>query len=140
MRLLLDTCVLAELRDPRRGHAIEMALSPFRDEDIFLSVITIGEVVKGISLLQESRKKQDLTTWLTGLETQFTDRILPIDHDTALMWGELTARSQTEGIVIPSCDGLIAATALFHGLHIMTRNVRHFKSTGALLINPGNEI
>ncbi len=139
MRLLLDTCILAELRDPRRSHTIEKALAPFRDEDLFLSVITIGEVVKGISLLPESRKKQDLATWLTGLETQFADRILPIDHDTALMWGELTARSQAEGVIIPACDGLIAATALFHGLHIMTRNVRHFKSTGVFLINPGNE-
>lgn len=136
MRLLLDTCILAELRDPQRGRVIETALAPFRDDDLFLSVITIGEVVKGISLLPESRKKQDLTNWLTGLESQFADRILPIDHDTALMWGELTARSQAEGVTVPACDGLIAATALFHGLHIMTRNVRHFTSTGVFLIHP----
>ncbi len=137
MKILLDTCILAELRDPHRRDALRTMLDPFNDEDLFLSVITIGEIAKGITLLPESRKKNDLTRWLAGLEQQFSDRIVSIDRNIALMWGELTARSKTEGITIPACDGLIAATALFHGFHIMTRNVRHFKSTGALIINPG---
>jgi predicted nucleic acid-binding protein len=139
MKLLLDTCILAELRDPQRNHLIKQALTPFRDEDLYLSVITIGEIAKGIALLPTSRKKNELLEWLTGLEQHYSERILPIGRDVAFMWGELTVRSKHEGTNISTCDGLLAATALFHGLHFMTRNIRHFQSTGALIIDPGNE-
>lgn len=140
MKILIDTCILAELRKPKGSHSIRIALAPFDDEDLFLSVLTIGEIAKGIALLPESRKKHELITWITGLEQQFSERILPINRNISLMWGELTARAKTEGIIIPACDGLIAATALYHGLHIMTRNIRHFKPTGAFIIDPGTDI
>ena len=140
MKLLLDTCILAELRRSKESHSIREALAPFDDDDLFLSVLTIGEIAKGIALLPDSRKKHELTNWLNGLEHQFSDRILPITRDISLMWGELTARAQIEGIIIPACDGLIAATALYHGLHVMTRNIRHFKQTGAFTIDPGRDV
>lgn len=139
MKVLLDTCILAELRHPHKSDSIKVTLAPFTDEDLFLSVLTIGEIAKGIAYLPESRKKHNLTYWLNELEHQFSDRILPIDRDIAHMWGELTARAQSDGITVPSSDGLIAATALYHGLHIMTRNVRHFKATGVFIIDPGKE-
>ncbi len=138
MKILLDTCILGELRRPQTSDSIQAALAPFDDEDLFLSVLTIGEITKGIVLLSESRKKHELTKWLNGLEHQFSDRILSLNHEIALMWGELTGRAEADGIIIPVSDGLIAATALYHGLHIMTRNLRHFKATGAFLIDPGN--
>lgn len=135
MKILLDTCILAELRHPKGNPSIKQALVPFDDEDLFISVITIGEISKGISLLPESRKKQELSNWLNGLEQQFSDRILPIDREVAFMWGELTARTKTNGSILPACDGLIAATALCYGLHVMTQNKKHFNATGVFMFH-----
>jgi predicted nucleic acid-binding protein len=106
------------------------------DADLYLSVLTVGEIAKGIGLLAAGRKKKALTSWLTGLETKFGDRILTIDVETARLWGGITARAQKSGIIIPGVDGLLAAIALQHGLHVMTRNSRHFEASGALIIDP----
>ena len=134
MKLLLDTCIITELRHPKCDFSIKTTLTPFDDEDLFISVLTIGEIAKGIFLLPESRKKYELTTWLNGLEQKFADRILQIDRDVAFLWGELTARAKTDGITVPPSDGLIAATALHYGLHVMTKNVKHFNGTGAFMM------
>lgn len=134
MRLLLDTCILAELRHPQGSEIIKSTITNYDDNALFLSVLTVGEILKGINILPESRKKLELTNWFTNLEQQFYERILPIDHDTAIMWGELTARARNDGITIPACDGLIAATALRYGLHVVTKNIKHFKGTGALIL------
>lgn len=134
MRLLLDTCILAELRRPQGSEIIKSAISKYDDNALFLSVLTVGEIAKGINLLPDSRKKLELTNWFTNLEQEFDDRILPIDRDTAIMWGELTARARNDGITVPACDGLIAATALRYGLHVVTKNIKHFKGTGALIL------
>lgn len=134
MRLLLDTCILAELRRPQGSEIIKSAISNYDDNALFLSVLTVGEIAKGINLLPDSRKKLELANWFTNLEQEFDDRILPIDRDTAIMWGELTARARNDGITVPACDGLIAATALRYGLHVVTKNIKHFKGTGALIL------
>jgi len=136
MKLLLDTSILAELRDPQKSRPLKTTLSSYDDEILFLSVITIGEIAKSISLLSDTRKKSELTTWLTGLEHQFSDRILPIIPEIAFMWGELMARTKGDETTVSGYNGLIAATALFHGLHLMTRRAHLFKSTGALIIEP----
>jgi predicted nucleic acid-binding protein len=135
MKILLDTCILAELRHPQGDLFIKQTFNSFKDESLFISALTIGEIAYGIALLPESRRKTDLTLWLNGLEEYFPNQILAINLDTAHIWGEITSRAKTKGITIPISDGLIAATAIQHGLHIMTRNVRHFKDTGALLFN-----
>ena len=136
MKALLDTCVLAELRRPEGHPAVKSAVAEIPDGDLYLSVLTVGEIAKGIALLAAGRKKKALGTWLTGLEAKFGDRILAIDVDTARIWGELTARAQKTGVSIPGVDGLLAATALRHGLHVVTRNSRHFEASGALIIDP----
>jgi predicted nucleic acid-binding protein len=136
LRVLLDTCTLAEIRKPD-GHAeVKAAVRSIPDRELYLSVLTVGEVAKGVALLPASRKKQGLATWLLALEAQFADRILAIDRDTARIWGELTARARKAGVVVPTSDGLIAATALQHGLYVMTRNSRDFAATGVLIIDP----
>ena len=134
MRVLLDTCILSEMRraDERACQAVEAV----DDASLFLSVITIGEIAKGIALLPSPHRKEELTLWLSGLEKDFSTRILPIDHETATIWGEITARGIQAGKQIATADGLIAATALRYGLHLMTRNTRDFKVTGALIIDP----
>ncbi len=136
MKSILDTCVLSELRQPDGLPAVKSAVAETPDSDLYLSVLTVGEIAKGIGLLGVGRKKKALTSWLGGLETHFGDRILAIDVETARLWGELTARAQKSGIIVPGIDGLIAATALRHGLHVMTRNTRHFEASGVFIIDP----
>jgi toxin FitB len=136
VKSLLDTCVLAELRRPEGHPGVKAAVAEIADADLYLSVLTVGEIAKGIALLASGRKKKALSSWLNGLEKTFGDRILGIDVDTARLWGEITARAQKSGTIIPGVDGLLAASALRHGLHVMTRNTRHFEATGALIIDP----
>ena len=71
-----------------------------------------------------------------ALERYYADRVLPVDLETSHTWGELTAAAQKAGKIVPASDGLIAATARRHGLHVMTRNTEHFEPTGVLLLNP----
>jgi predicted nucleic acid-binding protein len=136
VKTLLDTCVLSELRRPDGDPGVTEAVSELADEDLFLSVLTLGEIARGVELLAAGRKKKALTSWLNGLATQFGNRVLTIDTETARLWGELAARAQKAGEIIPAIDGLLAATALRHGLHVMTRNTRHFEASGALVLDP----
>lgn len=137
MRALLDTCVLSELNRQGGGAPqVQQAVSEFADEALFVSVVSLGEIAKGVALLDAGARQRDLLTWLNGLESNFADRLLPVDSETARVWGELTARAQQQGRTVHVADGLIAATAVRHGLHVMTRNVSDFEPTGALLINP----
>jgi toxin FitB len=136
VKVLLDTCVLSELRSPQGHPGVKAAVSELADGDLFLSVLTLGEIAKGVTLLAAGRKKKALTSWLNGLATQFGDRVLTIDTETARLWGEITARAKKAGEIIPAVDGLLAATALRHGLHVMTRNTRHFVASGALVLDP----
>lgn len=136
MRALLDTCVLSELNRPGGAQQVRQAVSGLADEAIYLSVVSLGEIAKGVALLDAGARQRELLSWLNGLESQFADRLLPVDSETARVWGEMTARAQRQGRTVHLADGLIAATALRHGLHVMTRNVSDFEPTGALLINP----
>ncbi len=106
---------------------------------LFLSLLTLGELTKGVLLLTDGKRKRELSSWLVGLEQRFADQLLPVDLEVARIWGELTARAQTEGVHVPASDGLIAATAIRHGLHVMTRNTRRFAAAGALIIDPWSD-
>lgn len=136
MKVLLDTCTIAELRKPSPNPGVVSAIQAIPDANLFLSVLTIGEIAKGIGLLAAGKKRDGLAAWLAALENQFSDRLLGLDIETAKLWGELTARAQNKGVVIPTADGLLAATALRHGLHVMTRNEGDFKASGARIVNP----
>lgn len=136
MRILLDTNVVSELRRQRPDERVVTRVRQIDAADAFLSVIALGELVYGVQRLPKSRKRRDLAAWLDELERSYGERILPIDAETARLWGEVTAASESKGRPLPPQDGLIAATALRHGLHLMTRNVRNFAHTGVRLINP----
>lgn len=136
MKVLLDTCILAELQRENGSPAVLEHVGQYSDESLFISSITIGEIVKGIELLRTSAKKKRLTRWLSGLETHYSERILSVDQEAARIWGEVTASAQKKGLHVPVSDGLIASIALRDGLHLMTRNTKDFKATGVLLINP----
>jgi predicted nucleic acid-binding protein len=136
VKTLLDTCTLAELRKPTPNPAVVSAVQAIPDAQLYVSVLSLGEIAKGVGLLATGKKREGLAAWLTALEIQFSDRLLDIDVETAKLWGELTARARKKGIVIPTTDGLLAATALRHGLHVMTRNVSDFQASGARILNP----
>jgi len=128
--------MLSELRKAIGSPAVKAFVGSLPAKSLFVSVITIGEITKGVALLDESPKKQSLTAWLLGFSGMFEDRILGIDQETAEIWGELSAAAQKRGVSIPVADGLIAATAERHGLHVATRNTAHFEAAGAMVINP----
>lgn len=139
MRVLLDLCALDELRHPRGNPAVKAAVTLIPDDQLYLSVLIVGEIARAVALLPDGRRKRALNYWLITLESQFADHILPMDNETAHLWGEISVRAQQVGVVLPVVDGLIAATALRHGLHVMTHNTTHFAATGALIIDPWKE-
>ena len=136
MRVLLDTCILAEIRKAEGTPPVKEFVNILPAAKLFLSVITIGEISKGIALLPDGAKKRSLAVWLIGLSHQYEERVLALDQEAAQIWGELTAAGQIKGVIIPAADGLIAATALRHGLHVATRNTAHFEAAGAMVVNP----
>ena len=136
MRVLLDTCVLSELRRPKPEPRVRKTIQEIAAEDLFVSVLSLGEIAKGIARLRDKDRKRDLESWLRVIERHYAERVIGIDLETAHAWAELTAAAQNTGRVVPVIDGLIAATARRHGLHVMTRNVEDFAPTGVLLVNP----
>lgn len=131
--IVLDTVVLSELRKGRPSAKVVEWLGRQRDADLYLSVVSLGEIERGI---EQQRKvnpafAQQLTRWLETLQNLYADRILPISAPIARRWGVLSAQLGHDG-----ADLLIAATALTHGLAVATRNVRHFKATGVQVLNP----
>lgn len=136
MKLLLDTCVLSEMRHPQGSPAVKQAILRRSDADLFLSVLTLGEIQKGIALHHDPQKKRRLAAWLDGLMHQFSDRILPLDPEIACLWGQIDAAARQKKLILPAIDGLIAATAIHHGLAVATRNSAHFELAGARVFNP----
>jgi len=139
MRYLLDTCVISELRKSQPNSRVVEQIDAIDEEDIFLSVIAIGEIVKGIEKLPESPRKEKLQNWLEEeLLVRFRDKLLPLDAAVLMTWGKLTARLETEGRVIPTVDALLAACALNGDFVLITRNEADFAGTGVSLHNPWN--
>jgi toxin FitB len=136
VRYLIDTCVLSELAKPEPSPNVLRFIERALESELWLSVISIGEMTKGVSLLPPGAKRSTLEDWTRQAEHDFADRILPIDVETARTWGRLSGGLRSRGIQLPTSDGLIAATALTHGLNVATRNVKDFEPTGALIINP----
>lgn len=136
MRVLLDTCVISEIVRPPGEQRVKERVAQFPRAGTFLSVVTVAELARGVQLLGPGKKREGYRSGLLRLEKEYEDRILPIDIDTARIWGELDAMCQKKGRRLPVLDGLIAATAIRHGLHVVTRNVSDFEASGALIINP----
>ena len=136
MKTLIDTDALCEAQKPEGHQGVRRTLAAANPVDLFISVITIGEIAHGIARLPAGSRRNSLETWLGATERHFADRILPIDRDIAQRWGELTARAARSGHTLHAADGLIAATAMHHGMRIMTRNIKHFERCGVPLLNP----
>jgi len=137
--VLLDTCVISELRKPVPSPLVVQAMASMNPRQTYLSAITIGELIRGITLMPHGRRRREFEDWYADTEDWFADRILPIESDVARIWGRLTADLQMQGRQLASNDGLIAATAVAHGMSLMTRNVKDFVASGVLIINPWRE-
>ena len=137
MSYLLDTCVLSELRKPAPAHNVTAWIERVDESHLYLSVIVLGEIQKGIAKLEESKKKHSLQLWLEqNLQERFAGRILSVDFSVALEWGVLQGASARSGIPAPVIDSLIAETAICHNLTLVTRNTADFERMPVKLINP----
>ena len=130
---LVDTNVLSELRRPKRSPSVVAWFSSVSVEDLYLSVLTLGELRQGIESLRRKDPKaaNALERWFNGICDDFSEKILSVDAAVAERWGRLSNEQP-----IPSIDGLLAATAAVHDLTIVTRNVADFDRSGVPLINP----
>lgn len=130
---LLDTVVLSELRKKDRNPGLVRWIDQRKDSELFVSVVTIGEIERGIRQLRDKDTAfaQRLTDWQSQLLLLYVDRILPVTMPIARRWGSLSAE-----LGRADADILIAATALEHDMTVVTRNEKHFVPAGGRVLNP----
>jgi predicted nucleic acid-binding protein len=137
MKALLDTCVISELVSKKPNPKVVEFVDSLDAEDVYLSVITVGEIVKGIEKLPSSRRRSELQAWLNDdLLIRFQGNVVPLDIDIMAAWGRITARLESVGKIMPAIDSLIAATVLDRKMTLVTRNVSDFEGTHAEIVNP----
>lgn len=140
MKVLLDTCVISEFVAKQPNPKVVTFLDSLDADDVYLSAITIGELIKGIEKLPDSRRKTELSTWLQeDVLARFHGKILPLDTDVIVEWGMLTARAEITGKPMPAANSLIAATVLVNKMALVTRNVSDFQVAEIKIINPWDE-
>ena len=133
MAYLLDTCVVSELRKSHCNAGVSSWMSSNQPDEVFLSVLTLGEIRRGIELhrLKNPTGAGSLERWLMGLETHYADHLLPITTAIADRWGRLCLQQP-----LPVTDGLLAATGIEHKLTLETRNTTDFQRSGVNILNP----
>ncbi len=137
MTFLLDTCVISEMVKARPNLAVVRWIDSVEEGKLFLSVLTLGELEKGIAKLQDVSRKDVLREWLEqDLAERFAGRILPIDTSVAVAWGKMQGEAERNGNKLPVIDSLLAATAQTNGLTLATRNVVDFERCGSRVFNP----
>ena len=134
MSWLLDTCVLSEPARKTPDPRVVQWLADQAEEELFISVLTLGELWKGAALLPDGRKRRQILLWLQrDIRQRFEGRILPVDETVSLAWGQLLADAERP---LPAIDSLIAATAVAHQLTLATRNTEDMADSGAAVFNP----
>ena len=137
MNYLLDTCLISELiKDPPDSNVLSW-ISEIPESSLFLSVLTIGEIHKGIEKLPKSKKKDRLHKWVNSdLRERFKNRIIDLDLQVATKWGELQGQAELAGKPMSLIDGLIASTGVANDLIVVTRNTKVMEQSGVALLNP----
>ena len=135
MKYMLDTNVISELQKSNCNQNVRLFAQEIHWEDLYLSVITIGELCYGVEKLPAGKKKHELSVWLyTKLPEWFNRRIIEIDTEVIIEWGKIRARTERQ---IPVADSLIAATAITNNIFLVTRNTKDFDDIeGINLLNP----
>lgn len=137
MSFLLDTCFISEFVKPVPDRGVCAWLQTNSPIEMFVSVISLGEIQQGLSQMPSSKRKVKLLRWIDEeLRSQFHERFIGIDERVALAWGKLRGELRSGRRVLPVVDALIAATALVHHLTVVTHNVSDFEATGIPVLNP----
>lgn len=137
MRYLLDTNVVSELLAREPDPRVVRWVDDLDPHGVYLSVVTVGELQKGIEKLPDSRRKTDLRGWLEGdLLVRFGGRMLVLDVGAMLAWGAMMGRLERAGRPLPAMDSIIAALALHHDCTLATRNEADFEGTDVRIVNP----
>ena len=137
MRYLLDTCVISEFARPRPSASVTGWLADQREEDLYLSVLTLGEIQKDITALADGRRKARLEAWLDGdLQERFGGRIVGITKNVALLCGRMSGEAVRRGRPLPVIDALIAASAAAVDATVVTRDESAIRAAGARTFNP----
>jgi predicted nucleic acid-binding protein len=134
---LVDTNIPSELTYPKPEPLVSEFLRKAGKDSVYVSALTFGEICKGIGSLPASAKRTNLQVWLDSVMRQwFARRVLLVTVPIAERWGFLAAEAKLRGRPLPVMDGLLAATALEHGLTLVTRNVKDFANLGVGILNP----
>lgn len=137
MNYLLDTCAISELLKKRPNQGVIQWFKSHEETSLYLSVVTLGEIQKGISKLVDPRRQELLQNWLqTRVVERFDKRILPIDSRVMFVWGDTLGQDEGHGSILPVVDMLIAATAIAHDMQIVSRNVRDLQRCHAVVVDP----
>jgi len=122
---------------PRPSAKVVRWMAGCDEEAMHVSVLTLGEIQKGIAKLADRPRRETLQSWLdVELRQRFGERVLPVTAEVALAWGQIQGEAEQDGKPLPTVDGLLAATAAAHNLVLATRNVADFQRTGVRLVNP----
>ena len=134
---LLDTNCISELVRPKPDFRVVQWMEAADEDLLFLSVLTLGEIRKGIAGLAQGKRRARLESWLeVDLQARFAGRIIAIDAGIGDRWGLLAWEARKTGRVLPVIDGLLAATALHHNLTVVSRNAPDFAMTHVRVLNP----
>lgn len=137
MSFLLDTNVVSEWTKPRPNPGLLAWLSETDEDRLFLSVVTIAELRRGVESLPPGDRRRRLDAWLQqDLSARFEGRVLPVDTPVAHAWGKIVARRESQGHPIHAMDAMLAATADVHALTLVTRNEADFRQTLRSVVNP----
>lgn len=137
MKFLLDTCLISELVKKTPNAGVILWLDEQNEHKLFLSVLTLGELQKGISKLSDGERKADLQAWVENdLVERFQGRIIDLDLETAMAWGRLQGEAEQAGDKLPVMDSLVAASAIANGFIVVTRNIRDMERCRARVFSP----
>jgi predicted nucleic acid-binding protein len=137
MKYLLDTCIISELVKPIPNDNVISWLTSIDESKLYISVLTVGEIEKGIEKLTDGSKKKKLKLWVEDdLKYRFEGRIIPIDLNVAIKWGQIQAMTERAGKPLPAIDGLIAVSAIVNNCIVATRNTSDMEQSSAELLNP----
>ena len=137
MKFLLDTCVISEIFKPTPDEKVVLWVRENDEENLYLSVLTFGEIEKGIEKAPNLAKKKALQSWVENdLKKRFKHRIIDIDMAVVTRWGRVQGIAELAGRPMPTIDGLIAVSGLVHGCTVVTRNISDMRQSGVELLNP----